>query len=100
MLCENFRLKCLSNGGVAECFDFDDGATFLCGAGVSLRAGLPLFDKLTQQIYAQLGETPSIEPAEHRYFKKGIRSPRYDRSKSVHIVRGRFLAFELLSDPA
>jgi hypothetical protein len=25
MLCENFRLKCLSNGRVAECLHFDDG---------------------------------------------------------------------------
>ena len=30
---------------------------FLCGAGVSKNAGLPLFEGLVQQVYEALGET-------------------------------------------
>ena len=36
---------------------------FLCGAGVSKNAGLPLFEGLVQQVYEALGET-CVDPAE------------------------------------
>lgn len=58
----------------------DNGsATFLCGAGVSLRCDLPSFKSLTQQVYARLGETADDEPAEHdaicrREYDRALRS--------------------------
>jgi len=51
-------------------------AVFVCGAGVSRRAGLPLFETLTDQIYADIGETPKNEPAEEEALKRG----EYDRA--------------------
>ena len=51
-------------------------ATFLCGAGVSLRVSLPLFKELTEFVYARLGESPNDEPAEHN----AIASKEYDRA--------------------
>src|ERR1700730_3224128 len=51
-------------------------ATFLCGAGVSFRANLPSFKKLTERVYAQLGESPKDEPAE----RNAIASKEYDRA--------------------
>jgi len=53
----------------------DGDAVFLCGAGVSKKAGLPLFDELTEQIYQDLGESWDNEPAERVAFKLG----EYDR---------------------
>jgi hypothetical protein len=50
--------------------------TFLCGAGVSFRADLPSFKKLTERVYAQLGESPDDEPAE----RNAIASKEYDRA--------------------
>lgn len=37
---------------------------FLCGAGVSRAANLPLFQELTDQVYERLGESFANEPAE------------------------------------
>jgi len=37
----------------------DGSATFLCGAGISFRVNLPSFKKLTERVYARLGETPT-----------------------------------------
>lgn len=51
-------------------------ATFLCGAGVSFRANLPSFEKLTERVYARLGESPDDEPAE----RNAIASKEYDRA--------------------
>jgi SIR2-like domain len=51
-------------------------ATFLCGAGFSFRAKLPSFKKLTEQVYARLGESPDGEPAE----RNAIASKEYDRA--------------------
>lgn len=51
-------------------------ATFLCGAGVSFRVTLPSFKQLTEQIYAQLGESPDDEAAE----RNAIASKEYDRA--------------------
>ena len=51
-------------------------AIFLCGAGVSRRAGLPSFQGLTEQIYRELGETWLNEPAERR----AIERAEYDRA--------------------
>jgi len=57
--------------------DVSDGrAVFLCGAGVSKRIGMPLFGKLTDQIYAEIGETPNNEAAEIEALKRH----EYDRA--------------------
>jgi hypothetical protein len=42
----------------------DGNIVFLCGAGVSKGVGLPLFQKLTDDVYARLGETQANEAAE------------------------------------
>jgi hypothetical protein len=57
----------------------DGSATFLCGAGVSFRVGLPSFKQLTERVYARIGETPDDEPAEriaiaNREFDRALRS--------------------------
>jgi hypothetical protein len=49
---------------------------FLCGAGVSKRAGLPLFDELTAQIYDAIGERRVYVAAERRAFDRA----EYDRA--------------------
>jgi NAD-dependent SIR2 family protein deacetylase len=49
---------------------------FLCGAGVSKRAGLPLFDELTAQIYDAIGERRVDVAAERRAFDRA----EYDRA--------------------
>jgi len=49
---------------------------FLCGAGVSFRAGLPTFQGLTEQVYLKLGETHNNEPAERKAFERN----EYDRA--------------------
>lgn len=49
---------------------------FICGAGVSMRAGMPSFRVLTDQIYADIGETPKNEAAEEEALKRG----EYDRA--------------------
>jgi hypothetical protein len=54
----------------------DGNAVFLCGAGVSVRAGMPSFKQLTEQIYAEIGETPDNEAAELEAMRRG----EYDRS--------------------
>jgi hypothetical protein len=54
----------------------DGSATFLCGAGVSFRVGLPLFKLLTEQVYDRLGESWDNEPAE----RNGIASEEFDRA--------------------
>lgn len=51
-------------------------AIFLCGAGVSLRVGLPLFKKLTDQVYDRLGESYQGEPAE----RSAIERDEFDRA--------------------
>jgi hypothetical protein len=57
--------------GVAE-----GHAVFICGAGVSMRVGMPSFATLTEQIYAEIGETPKNEAAEEVALKRG----EYDRA--------------------
>jgi hypothetical protein len=54
----------------------DGRAVFLCGAGVSMRAKMPSFKALAEQIYKELGETPDNEPAECEAMKSG----EYDRA--------------------
>jgi hypothetical protein len=51
-------------------------ATFLCGAGVSVRIDLPSFEELTDRVYDRLGELPDDEPAE----RNAIASAEYDRA--------------------
>jgi len=54
----------------------DGTAIFLCGAGASLKAGMPLFDGLTKQVYEKLGETHANEAAE----RIAIGREEYDRA--------------------
>jgi hypothetical protein len=54
----------------------DGSATFLCGAGVSFRVGLPSFKLLTEQVYDHLGESRADEPAE----RNAMASNEYDRA--------------------
>lgn len=57
--------------------DVADGhAVFLCGAGVSMRVGMPSFGELTDQIYSEIGEMPKHEAAEVEALKRG----EYDRA--------------------
>jgi len=49
---------------------------FLCGAGVSRRAGLPSFRELAEQVYGRLGENQRNEAAELRAFERD----EYDRA--------------------
>lgn len=49
---------------------------FLCGAGVSKGAGLPLFNELTFKIYEDLGETFENDPAE----RESIKTDEFDRT--------------------
>ncbi|MGQ0552998.1 MAG: SIR2 family protein [Planctomycetota bacterium] len=61
---------------------------FLCGAGVSKRAGLPLFDELTEMVYTRMGESPRNDPAEATAFDRR----EYDRvlrslEKRTHVPR-------------
>lgn len=51
-------------------------ATFLCGAGVSLRVNLPSFERLTTLVYGHLGESADGEPAE----RNAISRKEYDRA--------------------
>ncbi|SRR5258708_37088 len=67
--------------------DVADGlAVFICGAGVSKRVGMPLFDELTDTIYKELGETPANEPAEEEALKRR----EYDRALRSLERRTRF----------
>jgi hypothetical protein len=54
----------------------DGSAVFLCGAGVSMRANLPSFKQLAEQVYQKLGEVYTTEPAERRDFERA----EYDRA--------------------
>jgi NAD-dependent SIR2 family protein deacetylase len=48
----------------------DGNAVFLCGAGVSMRVGMPSFKELAEGIYRELGETHANEPAERIAFER------------------------------
>ena len=61
----------------------DGRAIFLCGAGISARADLPLFGELTHAVYGHLGESPSYEPAEQEAINQGL----YDRA--LHLLEKR-----------
>jgi hypothetical protein len=53
----------------------DGGVVFLCGAGVSKDAGLPLFQQLTDDVYVRLGESKDNEAAERIAYERA----EYDR---------------------
>jgi hypothetical protein len=53
----------------------DGEVVFLCGAGVSLGVGLPTFKKLTDDVYARMGENRAHEAAEMIAYDK----EEYDR---------------------
>ena len=82
----------------------DGSATFLCGAGVSFRVNLPMFRKLTEDVYIRLGESPDEEPAEHsaikdREFDRALRSlEKRSRRPGTSCVRDAVA--ELLKAPA
>ncbi len=46
-------------------------ALFVCGAGVSVGAGLPLFRDLVERVYANLGEDWCLHPAERDAMETG-----------------------------
>jgi SIR2-like domain len=80
-------------------------AVFLCGAGVSLRVGLPDFKRLTKQVYERLGELPEAEPAEHRAvermeFDRALRSLEKRTHRPGTESRVRKAVAELLAPPA
>jgi NAD-dependent SIR2 family protein deacetylase len=83
----------------------DGTVTFLCGAGVSLGAGLPLFEGLTESVYQRLGESWKGEAAERR----AIENKEFDRAlrsleKRTHLPRAtshvRNAVSELLTSSA
>ena len=47
----------------------DGRVVFFCGAGISMPAGLPLFQGLVDSIYARLGATKT--PVENEAYEKG-----------------------------
>jgi NAD-dependent SIR2 family protein deacetylase len=50
----------------------EEGRTiFICGAGVSRGAGLPLFRGLVEGVYQQLGEDWNLHPAEREGMRPG-----------------------------
>jgi NAD-dependent SIR2 family protein deacetylase len=82
----------------------DGDAVFLCGAGVSQRAGMPSFRGLTEQVYQKLGERNTNELAERRAFER----EEYDRAlrsleKRTHrpqtASRVRAIVAQLLTAP-
>jgi hypothetical protein len=82
----------------------DGKATFLCGAGVSLRVGLPSFKQLTEQVYGRLGETSEDEPAEHtaiaeKQFDRALRSLEKRTHRPGTVSRVRTAVTELLAPP-
>src|SRR5271168_960139 len=50
--------------------------TFLCGAGVSLGAGLPSFKELTEWVYGKLGESSKTVASE----RIAMNNKEYDRA--------------------
>jgi SIR2-like domain len=77
----------------------DGRAIFLCGAGVSRRANLPMFGELTSQIYARLQESSEGEAAEHNAMQKY----EYDRAlrsleKRTRLPQTRSLVREATAD--
>jgi hypothetical protein len=54
----------------------DGTVVFLCGAGVSMRAEMPSFKRLTEQVYQKLGESHANEFAERHAFERA----EYDRA--------------------
>jgi NAD-dependent SIR2 family protein deacetylase len=68
----------------------DGDAVFLCGAGVSMRVGMPSFEELTDGIYTELKETRHNEPAERlacerKEFDRALRS----LEKRTHFPRAQ-----------
>jgi hypothetical protein len=82
----------------------DGRATFLCGAGVSFRVGLPSFKRLTDQVYGRLGETPDDEPAERialaeKQFDRALRSLEKRTHRPGTVSRVRTTVAKLLAAP-
>jgi hypothetical protein len=83
----------------------DGRATFLCGAGVSLRVELPLFKQLTEQVYERLGETSDDEPAERiaiveKQYDRALRSLEKRTHRPGTVSRVRAAVADLLAAPA
>lgn len=82
----------------------DGSATFLCGAGVSRRVGLPSFEQLTDWIYDRIGETPDDEPAERialarKEFDRALRSLEKRTHRPGTVSRVRMAVAERLAEP-
>ena len=59
-------------------------AIFVCGAGVSMAAGLPSFEDLVKGVYRRLGEEWESHPAEHAVMARGGQLFRqYDRGLRI-----------------
>ncbi len=56
---------------------------FLCGAGISMPAGLPNFKRLVDRIYEEIGDQPSAE--EQEAYRRG----EYDRA--LHLLENRIV---------
>ena len=57
---------------------------FVCGAGVSMAAGLPSFEDLVKGVYRRLGEEWESHPAEHAVMARGGQLFRqYDRGLRI-----------------
>jgi len=61
----------------------EGNAVFLCGAGVSMRVGLPNFQGLATEVYSRMGETYADEPPE----KTAMGRDEYDRA--LHCLEKR-----------
>lgn len=77
----------------------EGSATFLCGAGVSRRVGLPSFQTLAEKVYNLLGESWVDEPAEQVAFA----SQQYDRAlrsleKRTHLPKTASRVRDAVSD--
>jgi hypothetical protein len=82
----------------------DGDAVFLCGAGVSLRAGMPSFRRLTEQVYQKLGERNTNEPAERSAFEReeydrALRSLEKRTQRPLTASRVRLTVAQLLTAP-
>jgi hypothetical protein len=80
-------------------------ATFLCGAGVSLRVNLPSFKQLTERVYARINDTPDNEPAErlalqNKEYDRALRSLEKRTQRPGTISRVRIAVEEELVAPA
>jgi NAD-dependent SIR2 family protein deacetylase len=78
--------------------------TFLCGAGVSFRVGLPSFKTLTEEVYLRLGESSDEEfsernAMEHKEYDRALRSLEKRTYRPRTVSRVRNTVADLLAAP-